>query len=310
MSKQLLPIIHHSLYSAPKLVDNHRFPMAVFQRIADTIRSSNLPCQFYQPPRLPTREELILVHDKDYVAAFLQNNLDDVRLRKIGFGQMNQTLIDRTLAEVAGTRMTATLALHHGLACNTAGGTHHAFPSFGSGYCIINDLAITAELLIKEDGVKRVLIVDLDVHQGDGTAAIFNHRKDVFTFSMHAASNFPSRKQQSHLDIALPDGTEDDEYLGTLAKALKDILTSFKPSIVLYDAGVDVHKDDALGRLALTDDGILRRELLVLDTCLGAEIPVAGFVGGGYDDDLDILSRRHLHLHRAATELWSAHGLY
>lgn len=308
---KFLPVIHHNLYSAPKLADNHRFPMAVFQRIADTIRStSDLPCQFHHPPALPTREELLLVHDKDYVDAFLENNLDDVRLRKIGFGEMNQTLIGRTLAEVAGTRMTATLALRHGLACNTAGGTHHAFPSFGSGYCILNDLAITAELLIQEDGIKKVLIVDVDVHQGDGTAAIFTHRTDVFTFSMHAASNFPARKQQSHLDIALPDGTGDEEYLGTLAVALKSVLSRFKPNIVLYDAGVDVHKDDALGRLSLTDDGILRRELLVLDTCLGADIPVAGFVGGGYDDDLDVLSRRHVHLHRAASELWSAHGLY
>ena len=145
--------------------------------------------------------------------------------------------------------------------------------------------------------------------QGDGTAFIFRDRPDVFTLSVHAASNFPARKQRSTLDIALPDGTPDAVYLARVAEILPAVLRDFKPDLVLYDAGVDPHVDDALGRLALTDAGLARRERLVLDTCLGWGVPVAGYVGGGYDDDLDLLARRHLHLHRAAAELWRGYGL-
>lgn len=157
--------------------------------------------------------------------------------------------------------------------------------------------------------VSRVLIVDLDVHQGDGTAAILKDDPNIFTLSVHAGSNFPHRKQQSTLDVPLPDGVGDVEYLGTVARILPEVLTSFRPDIVLYDAGVDTHVDDALGRLAMTDAGLMRRELLVLDTCLGVGVPVAGYVGGGYHADLTVLARRHCALHHAAKQLWKDHRL-
>ncbi|PRW61526.1 histone deacetylase [Chlorella sorokiniana] len=263
------------------------------------------------PPSLPGRDLLNLVHSPEYVDAFCSGSLDEQRMRRIGFGEAtrSQVLIDRTLAELAGTLLTAELALAHGMACNTAGGTHHAFRDYGSGFCILNDLAVTAELLLRQGRVQRVLILDLDVHQGDGTAHIFSGRKDVFTLSVHAASNFPARKQSSHLDVALPDGTADAEYLRVVAEVLTGVLQDFRPDLVLFDAGVDPHVEDALGLLALSDDGLRRRELLVLDSCLGMGVPVAGFVGGGYASNLAVLAERHCWLHRAAAQLWLDHGL-
>ncbi|GAB4813155.1 hypothetical protein N2152v2_000201 [Parachlorella kessleri] len=308
--------------------------MGVFHLIHNALLNAEIICpeQVFVPSALPSQETLELAHAPEYVGSFLQGTFDEQHLRRIGFGEVtrSQTLIDRTLAEVAGTLLTAELALEHGLACNTAGGTHHAFPAHGSGFCILNDLAITAEYLLRLGTVQRVLILDLDVHQardiGDGTAAIFQGRSDVFTLSVHAERNFPSRKQRSHLDVGLPDGTGDAEYLGTLSEVLPGILQSFRPDLVLYDAGVDPHEDDELGRLALTDEGLQRRELLVgeggrilvfllrvlvlvLDTCLGHGVPVAGCVGGGYHKDLHWLAQRHTFLHRAATQLWQARRL-
>jgi acetoin utilization deacetylase AcuC-like enzyme len=218
-------------------------------------------------------------------------------------------LIARTKAEVAGTTLCARLALECGLSCSTAGGTHHAHRSFGSGFCIVNDLAVTTEVLLSEGKVKRVLILDLDVHQGDGTASIFEGRPDVFTLSVHAEKNFPARKQASTLDIGLQDGVEDDEYVGRVAEALGSVLPSFRPDLVLYDAGVDVHKDDELGKLSLSDEGIFRRDSLVLDSCMASGIPIACFVGGGYHSCLNTLADRHILLHRAASQLWLDHEL-
>jgi acetoin utilization deacetylase AcuC-like enzyme len=265
----------------------------------------------YTPKEVLPMEQLTLVHEVGYVKSFLEGTLDPAQTRRIGFGDAINCpkLIGRTQAEVAGTLLTAELALKHGLAVSTAGGTHHAFRAAGSGFCILNDLAVTSEILLQRGQVDRVLILDLDVHQGDGTAAIFQDRRDVFTLSVHAAQNFPSRKQHSHLDIALPDGTEDEAYLKVVSESLAKVLQSFKPSLVLYDAGVDTHKDDELGRLALTDQGIVRRERLVFDTCLGHDVPVAAVVGGGYSQDLNELARRHCFMHRAAFDMWNLYKL-
>jgi acetoin utilization deacetylase AcuC-like enzyme len=195
------------------------------------------------------------------------------------------------------------------LACNNAGGTHHAFPDFGSGFCIFNDLAIASRVLQKSGMVSKVLIVDLDVHQGDGTAFIFRDDPSVFTFSMHCEANFPSRKQPSDLDVPLPVGMEDDEYLQTLAKYLPDILSQVKPDLVLYDAGVDPHAGDRLGKLALSDTGIFRRDMQVLSTCIAQGYPVACVIGGGYADDMTDLVYRHSLLHRAAAQVFQQYRL-
>jgi acetoin utilization deacetylase AcuC-like enzyme len=208
-----------------------------------------------------------------------------------------------------GTLLTAQLALRHGLACNTAGGTHHAHASHGGGFCILNDLAVTAEVLLQQGSVQRVLILDLDVHQGDGTASIFKGRQDVFTLSVHCQSNYPYRKPPSHMDVGLPDGTDDVAYLRQISEILPGVLQDFRPDIVLYDAGVDVHVDDALGKLCVSDEGLMRRELLVMDTCLAEGIPLAGYVGGGYAADLDVLADRHIWLHLAAEQMWRDYSL-
>lgn len=309
----MLPIVYHRLYSAPQLRPGHRFPMGVFQEIFNTLLSDGLITmdQVHIPDKLVDKDVLELAHCPEYVGHFLNGTLDAQKTRRIGFGDQTktQTLIDRTCAEVSGTILTAELALTHGLACSVAGGTHHGFKDFGSGFCILNDLVVTSKYLLAGQRVKKILIVDLDVHQGDGTASLCEGDDRIFTFSMHAMSNFPARKQRSDLDIALRDGCGDEEYLQTLSAALPRLLQREKPDIVLFDAGVDTHRDDELGKLGLTDDGLVRREMTVIDTCLGHDIPVAGYVGGGYAKDLSVLAKRHIHLHHACLEMWKLFSL-
>ena len=263
--------------------------------------------QVYQPT-LPPLAWIEQVHARNYVDAYRQGKLDSRAQRRIGL-PWSPALVRRTCMAVGGTVLTAKLALEQGLACNTAGGTHHAFPTYGSGFCIFNDLAIAVRVLQQASLVQTVLIVDLDVHQGDGTACIFQDDPDVFTFSMHCAVNFPSAKQHSDLDVPLPAGMEDDAYLQTLAAYLPDLLSQFQPDLVLYDAGVDPHLGDRLGKLALTDTGLFRREMQVLSTCIAARYPVACVIGGGYAEDMEALIYRHSLLHRAASDVYRQYRL-
>ncbi len=258
--------------------------------------------QLYQPGR-PLQDWLELVHETAYVSAYCDGTLDATAQRRIGL-PWSEGLVRRTCTAVGGTILTAKLALNHGLACNSAGGTHHAFPGYGSGFCIFNDIAIAARLLKAQNLLKTILVVDLDVHQGDGTAWIFRDDPTVFTFSMHCAVNFPGRKQISDLDVPLDEGTEDDEYLAKLATYLPGLLSQVKPDLVLYDAGADPHRDDRLGKLALTDDGLYRRDRYVLETCAKARYPVASVIGGGYGKDMNALIYRHSYLYRAASEIY------
>ncbi len=303
-----LPIIYHPDYVV-SLPEGHRFPMPKFRQLYELLLADGvaLPEQFHTPVS-PPQELIELVHTPDYVQAYCEGTLDAKAQRRIGL-PWSPALVNRTCVAVGGTILTAKLALTHGLACNTAGGTHHAFPSYGSGFCIFNDLAIASRVLQKLGLVRKILIVDLDVHQGDGTAFIFQADDSVFTFSMHCEVNFPGTKQKSDLDVSLPVGMEDDAYLQTLAIYLPDLLSEVKPDLVLYDAGVDPHVGDRLGKLALTDAGIFRREMQVLSTCVGGGYPVASVIGGGYADDLKSLVWRHSLLHRAASEVYRQYGL-
>jgi acetoin utilization deacetylase AcuC-like enzyme len=298
-----LPIVFHSNYIAP-LPEGHRFPMVKFQQLYEMLIDDGVahPNQFHTP-KLPPQEWIELVHDPDYVLAYRSGTLDAKAQRRIGL-PWSAALADRTCIAVGGTVLTARLALQNGLACNTAGGTHHAFPTYGSGFCIFNDLAIAARVVQKLGLAQKILIIDLDVHQGDGTAFIFAEDATVFTFSMHCEVNFPGTKQKSDLDVPLPIGMEDDDYLRTLSNYLGDLLADFQPDLVLYDAGVDPHMDDRLGKLALTDRGIFRREMQVLGTCSAGGYPVACTIGGGYADDMQALVYRHSLLHRAASEIY------
>ncbi len=283
--------------------------MPKFGKLYEMLLSDRVatPDQFHTPERPPT-EWIELVHTPDYVQAYCQGTLDAKAQRRIGL-PWSPALVNRTCTAVGGTILTAQLALKYGLACNTAGGTHHAFPSYGSGFCIFNDLAIATRVLQQLKLAREILILDLDVHQGDGTAFIFQNDKSVFTFSMHCEVNFPGTKQKSDLDVPLPVGMDDDAYLQTLAQYLPDLLSEFQPDLVLYDAGVDPHAGDRLGKLALTDTGIYRREMQVLSTCVAAGYPVASVIGGGYADDIDALIYRHSLLHRAADEVYRQYHL-
>ncbi|MGF1499924.1 MAG: histone deacetylase [Elainellaceae cyanobacterium] len=298
-----LPLVHHPHYVAP-LPPGHRFPMAKFGKLYERLLQDQVAqaSQFHQP-QSPPQEWLELVHTPAYVDAYRQGKLDPKAQRRIGL-PWSPELVERTCVAVGGTILTAQLALQYGLACNTVGGTHHAFPDFGAGFCIFNDLAIAARVVQHLNLAQKILIIDLDVHQGDGSAVIFRHDPSVFTFSMHCEVNFPGRKQTSDLDVPLPEKMDDDAYLQTLAAHLPDLLAAVQPDLVLYDAGVDVHAGDRLGKLALTDHGIFRREMQVLSTCLAAGYPTACVIGGGYAHDFDALAYRHSLLHRAASELF------
>ena len=299
----MIPIVYHPHYVAP-LPQGHRFPMIKFQKLYELLQKDGIltPENLYQP-EIPDQSLLELVHTPDYIENYCQGTLDTKAQRRIGL-PWSPELVRRTCTAIGGTILTAKLALEYGIACNTAGGTHHAFPDFGSGFCIFNDLAIAARVLQSFGMVKQVLIVDLDVHQGDGTAFIFQDDPSVFTFSMHCEINFPSRKQTSDLDVNLPEGLDNDGYLQILANYLPDLLSQIKPDLVLYDAGVDTHVGDRLGKLALTDEGIYRRERQVLSTCRAGGYPVACVIGGGYADEMEALVYRHSLLHRAAKDVY------
>jgi acetoin utilization deacetylase AcuC-like enzyme len=300
-----LPIVHHPAYVAP-MPAGHRFPMGKFGRLMAYLLEQRVvtPAQLHAPELAPA-EWLTLAHAPAYVEAVLGQTLDAAAVRRIGL-PVTPEVATRARAASAGTVLTACLALEHGLACNTAGGSHHAFAAYGSGFCLFNDVAVAARVLLAEGLVERILVVDLDVHQGDGTAAIFVDEPSVFTFSMHCRTNFPLRKQTSDLDLALDAGLEDEPYLTLIAEHLPGLLEDVRPDLVFYNAGVDPHVDDQLGRLALSEQGLWRRERLVLDTCLRAGVPVAGVIGGGYAADLDQLARLHAILPQVASELFVA----
>ncbi len=304
MSNYGFAIVYHPDYVAP-LPDAHRFPMSKFKILRDLLLEDEVikPEQIYQP-ELPDLELIQLVHTSKYVQAYCNGTLEHKAQRRIGL-PWSEALAHRTRIAIGGTILAAKLALKYGCACNTAGGTHHAFPSYGSGFCIFNDLAIASRVLQHQGLVNKILIVDLDVHQGDGTAFIFQDDDSVFTFSMHCEANFPGRKQKSDFDVPLPIGLDDDKYLQILASHLSNLLTQVNPDLVLFDAGVDTHVSDRLGKLSLTDWGIYRRERMVLSTCKAGGYAVASVIGGGYGKDMSALVYRHSLLHRAAKEVYS-----
>jgi acetoin utilization deacetylase AcuC-like enzyme len=292
------PVVHHPAYVAP-LPAAHRFPMPKFARLRAYLRESGLvlPAQEFVPEPAP-RAWLELAHEPAYVAGVLEQRLDDAAVRRLGL-PLSPALALRSRCAVAGTVLAARLALEHGVASNTAGGSHHAFAGFGAGFCVFNDVAVAARLLVAEGAIGRALVVDLDVHQGDGTAAIFAQDPRVSTLSVHCRANYPARKQQSDLDVALDAGVGDAEYLAVVEGLLPAVLDRVRPDLVFYNAGVDPHADDQLGRLALSDEGLAERERRVLSACRARALPLACVVGGGYAHDLDLLARRHALLHEA-----------
>ncbi len=239
-------------------------------------------------------EWITAIHDPQYVAAVLAGNVDRATERRIGF-PVTARVARRSLLALGGTYLAAKLALKQGYAANGAGGSHHALPDTGAGYCVFNDLAVAAHRLLTEDHAKRILIVDLDVHQGDGTAVCLAGRADVYTFSMHAERNFPVRKARSTRDVGLPDGLGDTGYLEALDRELPSILDGFRPDLILYQAGVDPHEGDRLGRLSLSDAGLQARDAYIRDLARAAGVPLASTMGGGYGRDEERLELAHRH---------------
>ncbi len=294
-----LPVVHHEAIVAA-LPAGHRFPMHKYLRLAEVLAEEGIaaPEDFVRPGEAPA-EWLSLVHDRAYVDAVLGLAVPRDRQREIGF-PIEETVMRRARVSVGATVVAARLALEEGIACTTAGGSHHARRAGGAGFCVFNDVAVAARLMLSDGTLGRVLVIDCDVHQGDGTAEIFAGDDGVFTFSIHGERNYPVRKVPSDLDIGLPDGTRDDAYLEALSEVLPPLLDRVAPEIVFFNAGVDPHEDDRLGRLSLTDDGIAERDRRVIGSVRDRGIPLVGVIGGGYSTDLDALAKRHASLHRTA----------
>ena len=287
-----LPLIHHSAYDADTVSDDHRFPMRKYSLVAQKLRSKGA---MLIEPELAPPEQLELIHNPAYVRSVLECSLGTKQARTIGF-QMTPAIAKRSCAAVGGTLYAARFALEAGAAVNLAGGSHHARAETGAGFCVFNDVAVAAESLIASGEVARVLVIDLDVHQGDGTALIFANREDVFTLSVHCENNWPTTKAPSDMDIGLPIGTPDAVYLTTLRQVLAKAFAQSIPDLVFYNAGVDPHESDRLGKLALTDSGLAARDQMVAEACQSHGVPVCGVLGGGYSRDADAVAERHLFL--------------
>jgi acetoin utilization deacetylase AcuC-like enzyme len=298
-----LPLVYHDDYS-PDFPAEHRFPMDKFRLLRDYLVASGVTddAHLLRPDCCPA-DVLALAHDRSYIDRFMSGELSREDQRRLGL-PWSDALARRTVRAVGGSLLAAEQALQHGLACHLAGGTHHAHHDYPAGFCIFNDLAIISLYLLQSGRANRVLIFDCDVHQGDGTARILADTPEAVTVSLHCEKNFPARKAQSDWDIPLPMGMGDADYLQVVDDALNYLLPLYQPDLVLYDAGVDVHKDDALGYLKLTDAGVAARDERVLRHCLGRDIPVVGVIGGGYSKDRLALARRHGILHHSAKRVW------
>lgn len=300
----MIKIAYHSLYAHP-LPAGHRFPMLKYELIPEqllhegTIQQSNLFA-----PELADESDIIATHDESYWLQLKNLTLPLKEQRRIGF-PLNGQLIEREVRIAKGTIDGALFAKQFGVAFNVAGGTHHAGSNWGEGFCMLNDQAIAANYLLNNGLAKRILIIDLDVHQGNGTAEIFLNQPNVFTFSMHGAQNFPFRKEQSDLDIPLANGASDEEFLTTLQKVLPQIIKKHQPDLVFYLSGVDVLETDTLGKLALSKEACKQRDQIVFETCLKYQLPVQVSMGGGYSADIKVIVDAHCNTFRVATNLYT-----
>lgn len=293
----------YALYSDHYVIDlplHHTFPIQKYRLIREQlVAEGTLSPEELLEPTLVTPQDVRLVHTAEYWERLTSGTLTPSAVRRMGL-PWSEALVRRSRASVQGTLTAARIAILERIAVNLAGGTHHAFPDRGEGYCVLNDVAIAIRCLQRDAWMQRMAILDCDVHQGNGTAAIFAEEPDVFTFSLHGAKNYPLVKVPGSLDIALPDGTGDEEYQATLEKAVPRILEEFRPGLVFYIAGADPHEGDRLGRLRLTHQGLRRRDELVLQACCDAAIPVAVTLGGGYGQEIRDTVEAHCGTVRAA----------
>ena len=289
-----LPIINHPDYVA-KINDDNKFPIKKFGALADHLLREGVVKNFHIPKECSI-ETMKTSHSLEYINHIKNKTLDIKAQKRIGF-PINDSVVKRSFVATGGTVLASKLALDSKLACNTAGGSHHATFNFGAGYCVFNDVAVATNYLKNKNYAKKILIIDLDVHQGNGNAEIFKNDKNVLTFSMHCASNYPAKKSKSDIDVELKDNMEDKEYLDILSKQVKK-LNENTFDFVFYIAGVDIHSDDRLGKLKITDNGIDRRDQMVIENFFSKNIPLCGVLGGGYNKSFEKLIELHSLLHK------------
>ncbi|WP_316837050.1 histone deacetylase [Pedobacter nutrimenti] len=300
----MIKIAYHALYAHP-LPEGHRFPMLKYELIPEQLlHEGTIGSEHLFEPEMASEDVILQTHDQAYWASLRDLELAPAAQRRIGF-PLNAQLVEREIRIAQGTINGALFALQFGIAFNVAGGTHHAGSFWGEGFCLLNDQAIAANYLLNNGLANRILIIDLDVHQGNGTAEIFEQEPRVFTFSMHGDKNFPFRKEKSDLDIPLADGTGDEEYLSILRRTLPSLLEQHQPDFVFYLSGVDVLATDKLGKLSLSAEGCKKRDRMVLQFCKDHQLPVQVSMGGGYSPEIRHIVDAHCNTFRLAMDLFS-----
>ncbi|MDQ7947854.1 MAG: histone deacetylase [Pedobacter sp.] len=300
----MIKIAYHPIYAHP-LPDGHRFPMLKYELIpAQLLHEGTFFLDHFFEPGILDEAEVLATHDRNYWSMLKNLTLPSAEQRRIGF-PLTAQLVERELCIAQGTIDGAHSAFDHGVAFNVAGGTHHAGTDWGEGFCLLNDQAIAANHLLNNGLAGRILIIDLDVHQGNGTAEIFKNEPRVFTFSMHGEKNFPFRKEQSDLDIPLANGTGDEEFLNRLSGSLPVLFKKHRPDFVFYLAGVDVLATDQLGKLDLSKSACKERDHMVLSACKKHQIPVQVSMGGGYSADIKTIVDAHCHTFRVSKDIFS-----
>ena len=293
-----LPVVNHKDYEA-QLNDDNKFPIKKFGELAKALIKNKIVKNFYIPEPCSV-ETLKEAHTEDYINKIKNKTLDKNEIRKIGFPLVD-SVVRRSFIATGGTVLATKLALNYGIACNTAGGSHHATSNEGAGFCVFNDVAVAAKYLTSRGLANKILIIDLDVHQGNGNSEIFKNDNQVFTFSMHSKVNYPAKKSVSDLDIELEENLEDREYIDILKNNLK-YLNEEEFDFVFYIAGVDIHYNDRLGKLKISDNGIFERDELVIDNFFSNKIPICGVLGGGYNEDFNKLVELHSSLHKTCAK--------
>ena len=295
----MLPVVNHKDYFA-KIGDDHKFPINKFGDLANYLLKKKVVKKFHIP--YPCSEETLKgAHSEKYIKDIKNKTLDEIGIKKIGFPLVD-SVVQRSLVATGGTVLASKLAINNGVACNTAGGSHHANYDGGAGYCVFNDVAVASQYLLDRGLAGKILIVDLDVHQGNGNSDIFKNNRNVFTFSMHSKSNYPAKKSISDCDVELEDNMEDKEYLDILKLNLNE-LNKENFDFVFYIAGVDIHFNDRLGKLKISDDGIKKRDEIVTENFFSKRIPLCGVLGGGYNKNIDKLVELHSFLHQSCAKL-------
>lgn len=299
----MLKIAYHDSYNY-KLPEGHRFPMIKYELIPQQLiyEGTITEDQFFNPGKL-NDDQILLTHTVEYYKKLQSLSLDIKEIRKIGF-PVRKDLIERGKTIANGTYQCALYAFEHKIAMNIAGGTHHSFADRGEGFCIFNDIGIASNLLISNKLVSKILVVDLDVHQGNGTAKIFEQNENVFTFSMHGEKNYPTKKEKSDLDIGLPDGTTDDYYLDQLHNTLPKLINDVQPDMIFYLSGVDIIETDKLGRLSVSIDGCRLRDKYVMQQAKANNIPIVCSMGGGYSPNIKDIIEAHANTFRTGMDVF------